>query len=339
MRYIGSKILLLDKISSFVPVDTESICDIFAGTASVGKYFKRTHKLISNDILYFSFVLQKAYLGLSKEPKFLEFKKRFNLHPIDYFNSTIKPYNIQSNPFVYENYSPNENCQRSYFSNENALKIDYIRQALQQLLCDDTINQNEYFYLLASLIEAVSLVSNTTGTYGAYLKIWDKRSLKPLTLSRLNIDDSKKTDNLCFNENSNYLIDKISGDVLYIDPPYNSRQYAPNYHILETIARYDNPKINGVTGIREYSDLKSNFCVKNKARLELENLISKANFKYIILSYNSEGIISKNEIEHILKKYAKRSSYKCEKIPYRRYKNNKNTKDEVNELLFYIEKQ
>lgn len=338
MRYIGSKILLLDKISNFIPKNTQTLCDIFAGTASVGKYFKKSYNLISNDILYFSFILQKAYLQLYEEPKFSKFIAYFNDHPIDYFNEKTSSYNFLDKPFIYENYSPNENCQRSYFSVDNALKIDYIRQSIEQFLKDGIINQDEYYYLLASLIEAVSLVSNTTGTYGAYLKIWDKRSLKPLTLSLLDIDFYKKTNNLCFNENSNSLIDKISGDVLYIDPPYNSRQYAPNYHILETIARYDYPKISGVTGMRDYTSLKSNFCIKAKAGLELDNLVSRADFKHIILSYNSEGIISEMDIENTLKKYGKETTYKCEKIPYRRYKNNKEAKNDVNELLFYIEK-
>lgn len=338
MRYIGSKILLLDKISSFIPKNSRSICDIFAGTASVGRYFKQSHKLISNDILYFSFVLQKAYLGIKKEPSFAIFKKKFNTHPIDYFNKATEPYKIINKPFVYENYSPNEKCKRLYFNSKNALKIDYIRQSLELYLEDNTITQDEYYYLLASLIEAISLISNTTGTYGAYLKTWDKRSLKPLTLSRLDINFCEKMDNLCFNENSNSLIDKISGDVLYVDPPYNSRQYAPNYHILETIARYDYPKISGVTGMRDYASLKSNFCIKAKAGKELDDLISRANFRHIILSYNSEGIISEREIENTLKKYGKESTYKCEKIPYRRYKSNKKAKSEVNEMLFYIKK-
>ena len=338
MRYIGSKILLLDKISSFIPKSTRTLCDIFAGTASVGRYFKKSHNLISNDILYFSFVLQKAYLQLCKEPKFSKFIAQFNRHPIDYFNSKNSPNDFINKPFICENYSPNGNCQRSYFSVENALKIDYIRQSIEQFLKDEIINQDEYYYLLASLIEAVSLVSNTTGTYGAYLKIWDKRSLKPLTLSLLNINFYKKTNNLCFNENSNSLIGKVSGDVLYIDPPYNSRQYAPNYHILETIARYDYPKISGVTGMRDYTNLKSNFCIKTKAKIELENLVSKADFKHIVLSYNSDGIISEIDIENTLKKFGKECTYKCEKIPYRRYKSNKEAKNDVNELLFYIEK-
>lgn len=338
MRYIGSKILLLDRISSFIPKNVETFCDIFAGTASVGRHLKTSYKLISNDILYFSFVLQKAYLELKEEPSFFDFISKFNIHPIDYFNNKINSYSFYDKPFIFENYSPNQNCKRMYFSNENALKIDYIRQFIEQLLKDGMIKQCEYYYLLASLIEAVSLVSNTTGTYGAYLKNWDNRSLKPLTLSRLNIICVDKIENQCFNEDSNFLIDKISGDVLYIDPPYNSRQYASNYHILETIARYDNPKIHGITGIRECNDLKSNFCLKNKARQELEDLVYKAQFKHIILSYNSEGIIDEMEIENILKKIGIPSSYKYEKIPYRRYKNSKKAIDYVNELLFYIQK-
>ncbi len=111
MRYIGSKILLLDKISNFIPSEAHSVCDIFTGTASVSRHFKHSHKLISNDILYFSFVLQKAYLGLYEEPQFLEFKKKFNSHPIDYFNNKTEPYNLQHRPFIFENYSPNKNSQ------------------------------------------------------------------------------------------------------------------------------------------------------------------------------------------------------------------------------------
>ncbi len=90
--------------------------------------------------------------------------------------------------------------------------------------------------------------------------------------------------------------------------------------------------------MRDYTSLKSNFCIKAKAGLELDNLVSRANFKHIILSYNSEGIISEMDIENTLKKYGKETTYKCEKIPYRRYKNNKEAKNDVNELLFYIEK-
>ena len=100
------------------------------------------------------------------------------------------------------------------------------------------INENEYFYLLSSLIESIPFVSNIAGTYGAYLKHWDKRALKKLELVKLDVVENHKK-NKCFNVDANELIHKISGDILYIDPPYNSRQYVPNYHILQTVAKYD----------------------------------------------------------------------------------------------------
>ena len=125
------------------------------------------------------------------------------------------------------------------------------------------IDENEYYYLLASLIEGIPFVSNITGTYGAYLKDWDKRAFKKFEMIRLNVIDNAYI-NECYNINSNDLISKISGDILYLDPPYNERQYLPNYHLLETIAKYDNPKINGKTGIREYTNQKSNYCIKRK---------------------------------------------------------------------------
>ena len=96
------------------------------------------------------------------------------------------------------------------------------------------------------------------------MKNWDKRSLKKLELNPLNIINNNKK-NKSYNEDCNNLIKKIEGDILYLDPPYNSRQYLPNYHLLETIAKYDDPKIKGKTGIREYENQKSNFCNKSYA--------------------------------------------------------------------------
>ena len=135
------------------------------------------------------------------------------------------------------------------------------------------LSDNEYYYLLAGLIEAVPYISNIAGTYGAYLKHWDKRTNKKLELVRIKTIKNSMS-NMCFNEDSNELIKKISGDILYIDPPYNSRQYATNYHLLETISRYDNPNIYGKTGLRPYQDLKSKYCLKREVVDTFSNLIN-----------------------------------------------------------------
>ena len=225
-----------------------------------------------------------------------------------------------------------------YLTPENALRIDFIRNKIEEWRNKELINKNEYYYLLAALIEGVPFVSNITGTYGAYLKQWDKRAFKKFEMIRLNVIDNN-VKNQCYNKNSNDLIQEISGDILYLDPPYNERQYLPNYHLLETIARYDNPEIKGKTGIREYNSEKSNYCIKNKVYSEMEELIKNAKFKHIIVSYNQDGLLSKNDIETILKKYGNKETYKLYEIPYKQYQNKLTKKLDIHyEYLFYISK-
>ena len=225
-----------------------------------------------------------------------------------------------------------------YLTSENALRIDFIRNKIEEWRNKELINKNEYYYLLAALIEGVPFVSNITGTYGAYLKQWDKRAFKKFEMIRLNIIDNN-VKNQCYNKNSNDLIQEISGDILYLDPPYNERQYLPNYHLLETIARYDNPEIKGKTGIRVYNSEKSNYCIKNKVYSEMEELIKNAKFKHIIVSYNQDGLLSKNDIETILKKYGNKETYKLYEIPYKQYQNKLTKKLDIHyEYLFYISK-
>lgn len=310
----------------------QTFCDIFSGTARVAHHFKDKYRLLSNDILYFSYVLQTAYLQNNELPKF----KRLGFDPFEYLNNKKPEAEIA---FIFKNYSPNESCERMFFTGENALKIDFARESCERWFKEGAINKNEYFYLIATIIEAVPFVSNTTGTYDAYLKTWDKRAFKKLEIKPLELKYSPIKNHISYNKNASELIKEISGDILYLDPPYNQRQYGANYHLLETIAKYDEPIISGKAGTRNYDDLKSNLCSSKKALNELEQIIKDANFRYIVLSYNDEGIISTDELETLLKKYAKKDSYMLTKIPYRRYKSiNGNEQKKVNELLFYIEK-
>ena len=342
MRYIGNKTNLLKNINEVIKDNCDGnekvFCDLFSGTSSVARFFKNRFKIISNDILYFSYVLQKATIENNEVPSFKKIKNKLNTENIlDYLETTsIK--NKKYNTFIHDNYSPNDTCERMYLTPENAKRIDYIRTTIEKWKKENLINENEYFYLLATLIEGVPFVSNITGTYGAYLKDWDKRALNQFEMIRLNVIDNNE-ENECYREDANELIKKITGDILYIDPPYNSRQYLPNYHLLETIARYDKPNIKGKTGIRTYDKEKSNYCIKAKVYSELEELICNARFKHIIMSYNQEGILKKEEIEHILKKYGEKNTYKFYKIPYKQYQNKLTKKIEKHyEYIFYIKK-
>ena len=341
MRFIGSKNLLLKNIEDVINEnikDAKVFCDIFSGTGVVANYFKKEYRIISNDILYFSYVIQKAIIENNKIPKFGNIPRIEN--PIDYLNS-IKDNELEklskNKRFFQNNYSPIGN--RMYLTENNALRIDFVRNKIEEWYKKAYINNNEYYYLVALVVEGIPFVSNISGTYGAYHKKWDKRAFKKYKLSPLNILNNKKK-NKCYNSDGLKLLKRIKGDILYIDPPYNQRQYLPNYHLLETAAKYDNPIIKGVTGQREYKENeKSEFCYKNKASSYFEEMIKNADFRHIILSYSTDGILEIKEIEKIMKKYGIPRTYKLYKIPYRRYKSRKqNNKEELNELLFYIKK-
>ncbi len=354
MRFIGCKENLLDYIELFIKernIRGEVFCDLFSGTASVGKHFKKLgYKIISTDILYFSYVLQKVYIEQNQYPKFKGLIKYLKLKPqqeamfeteerdakavIRYLNS------IEGlEGFIYESYSPegtkNQQYVRQYFTGINAKKIDAIREKIEEWKREGALNEQEYFYLLCSLIEAVPFVANICGTYAAFLKTWDKRAFKTLTLEAPVIIESKFTHKV-FNIDAIDLLDKVGKiDILYLDPPYNQRQYAPNYHILETIAKWDAPRIKGVTGMREYNGQKSQLCNPYTGLKALEEIIDKNNFKHLVLSYNNEGIIPGKEIIELFKKYGKTEVIEQS---YQRYKSHSNgeLKSKVNEKLYYL---
>lgn len=340
MRYIGSKATLVKNIESCIltniKTEQKTFCDIFSGTGIVARYFKPQYEIISNDSLYFSYVIQKSLIENNSTPAFSQLKDTVG-NPFFYLENTPLPAQNTEN-FVEENYSPSGKAGRMYFTSENAHRIDFIRTTIEQWKIEKKLTQSEYYCLLASLIEAVPFVSNITGTYGAYLKNWDKRALKKIELPQFDIYDNNRN-NKSYNEDVFDLIKHISGDILYLDPPYNSRQYAPNYHVLETIARYDNPMLTGVTGMRPYSNQKSVFCSKHEVGDAFEQLVRNADFSHIVLSYNSTGLMKEEFIERIFKDNGISSTYSLQKIPYRKYKSKIFDESDVCEYLFYIQKK
>lgn len=353
MRYIGNKENILDTIYSILEknkIKGESFFDFFAGTTNVSRFFKtKGYKVFSSDILYLSYCLQKAYIENNEEPSFsslipllpaLPYSELFSspLNKVVGFLNTLEP--IKG--FIYENYTPGGTCElerpRTYFLDENGGRIDAIRVKIEEWKSNGLLTDSEYFILLACLIETVGFYSNIAGVYAAFQKHWDPRALKPLTLKTIELV-SNSQDNKVFCADSMELINNIDIDILYLDPPYNERQYAPNYHILETIAKYDNPSVRGVTGMRDYSNQKSRFCRANTALEDLDKIASTAKFKYLVLSYNSEGIMPQEKIIETLQKYGQ---VKLEQFEYARFKSNNNglakTKKTVFEQLYILTK-
>lgn len=313
MNYIGSKFSLLDflestikKVTGYNDGDNYTFADLFAGTGIVGLTYKsKGCNVISNDIQYYSYVINKHYIENVPVLDTTLLDTLNNLPPVE--------------GFIYNNFCEGSGSGRNYFSNENGMKCDAIRIELEKLHMNGQINDDIYFYYLASLINSIDKYANTASVYGAFLKHIKKSAQKNFRLELLPVISGNV--GKVYNEDINSLTKRISGDVLYLDPPYNARQYCSNYHVLETIARYDNPVLNGVTGLRDSSMQKSKFCSKRTVTQTFEDLIKNAQFKYIFLSYNNEGLMDLGTIKEIMSLYGEYSSFEKE---YRRFKADKN---------------
>jgi adenine-specific DNA-methyltransferase len=339
VRYYGGKGKLVDFIYETAKDLTNklnpSIFDLFAGTSVVACHFKRHgYKVYTNDILTFSYYRSVAYIELNSRPKFTLLTRELGTTPIDFLNSLEGKHG-----FITENYSPAGPCARQYVSIENALKIDVIREHIENWLDAGLINFREYCYLITSLIEAVNLVSNVTGTYAAYLKSWDNRALKKIYLVELEIKDNGMI-NKSFNQDSNKMEQPLNLDICYLDPPYNGRQYTSNYFFIELIALgwfKTIPSPRGLTGMIDLERKKSSYCSKLNARKSLQELLKKIESPFVMLSYNNEGIIPHDDLIHDLSSHGYLTEvYKTHK----RYRaiNQDGTVTKTKESIFILER-
>lgn len=331
MNYIGSK----HKLSSFIfetvtetcgnDLSQKTFCDLFAGTGIVGRNFKPHVKhVIANDVEYYSYVLNRNYIG--------------NHIAFDY-DEFINELNSLSGKkgFIFENYSEGGKAGRNYFTLDNGQKIDAIRIQIEAWKKTSKITEDQYFFLLASLLESADKVANTASVYGAYLKHIKASAAKKLVVKPAVFQQTENSHQV-FQQDSNVLIKKIKGDILYLDPPYNARQYGANYHLLNTIAKYDTFVPKGKTGLRDY--YKSDWCRTGEVLKSFEELIENAQFPYIFLSYNNEGLMGQKEVQRVMERFGK---YTLKTKKYQRFKadktENRNHKaTETFEYLHILEK-
>ena len=333
MRYLGNKDSIVDRIENLLESKElfnkkHVFFDAFCGTGAVSKKVSDKYDLIINDNLLLASVFTYGSL-ISKSCLF----DKLGLDPFEYFNSS----SCIEEGFFYNNYAPAKSG-RMYFSDYNAGRIDYFRTTIETWFLEKKITEHEYNYLLACLLESVSKVANVAGVYGAYLKKWDPRALKNIVFLKLDIYEN--TNKIAkYNQNLSEIIADVNCDILYLDPPYTKNKYSVQYHILETLIRYDNPQLKGVTGTRDLSWISQSWSTKNSVNIEFESTIAKTKAKYIILSYSSDGLMSKEFILNVLKRYCKSETVECIEIPYKKYRNYKTlTTDEHFEYLFYGEK-
>ena len=322
-RYLGNKYKLLPFITRVVEQECagiSSVVDIFAGTGAVASAF--TDKIvITNDILYSNYICNYAWFS----PERYSEKKIREL--IVFFNAlTCQEENYMTRSFA-----------DTYFSYEDCAKIGHIRDEIERLFDEGEINFREKAILIASLLYAMDRIAKTCGHYDAYRKgaVFD-RSLE-LSVPLVNAHNHKK--NKCYNTDSNGLVRKIKGDLFYIDPPYNSRQYCDAYHLLENVARWEKPEVFGVARKMNRDHLKSRYCRKGAADA-FRDLIGHIRARYILLSYNnmatkgndrSNAKISDAEIRDIL---SEKGSLQIFSEDYKPFTTGKSAIEDNQERLF-----
>lgn len=292
-RYLGNKYRLLPFITDVISKECgnfESFADIFAGTGAVSSAYT-DKKLYTNDILYSNYLCHLTWFSNNKfDPKKIE-------EYIEFFNSDL----------TYEENYMTENFSNTYFSDRVCSKIGYIREFIETEYNNEKINTKERAMLITSLLYGLDKIANTCGHYDAY-----RRNVVLTDTLELAVPEPNKSlkQNECFNCDTNELVRNISSDVVYIDPPYNSRQYCDAYHLIENIARWEKPEVFGVAKKMDRTALKSKYCTRS-APAAFNDLICNLNAKYIVVSYNnmaekgndrSNARISDTELLETLKK-------------------------------------
>lgn len=372
MNYIGSKLSLLDEIRGMLQrqgATSGTFCDLFSGTTVVAQMARGAgFRVIANDMQAYSWVMQKAFLETEGYPDFAAItaaqpaiadmpvdrpRPAFGLGPAP--GPQAAPLRrvlawLEALPPVggafYETYCEGGDAGRSYFSQENGRRLEAIRATIEGWRQAGLVDDREFHLLLASLIETMDHLANTASVYGAYLKHVKKTARQPLVMRLPRLFAQPGPHTACQGD-ANELVERLAAagphDVLYLDPPYNQRQYHANYHLLETIARWDLSAFEprGKTGLRPGS--RSRYCSRREVEQAFGELLAAADFKHILVSYNNEGLLSEAALTAMLMAKANGGKTEFRKIPYRRFRADQDHEarrykgDETHEFLFYVE--
>lgn len=325
LGYIGSKKSLLpfleEKITPCLDGGKE-FADIFSGTGCVVQHFSQfCPNVLANDMEYYSYVINKAMLNSRYTPKLNDLIN--NLNKLEGQDGLI------TNHFARD---------RMFFTEANAKMMDAVRTEINALRTTHVIEEDEFFFLLGSFLVSVDKVANTASVYAAYLKQFKKSALKDFVLRPIHTkEDIPNGNREVHQSNALDIIKKRKFEVVYIDPPYNSRQYSANYSLLNYVALYDpDTEITGKAGIiKDY--FKSSFCSKGKVLESFDNLIKDLDADTIFISYNNEGLVKEQDMRALCEKYGDVVVHVCD---YRKFISQRNRPEKgVQEFLFEIHKK
>jgi adenine-specific DNA-methyltransferase len=355
VRYLGNKTRLLDFIRRVLRargISGGTAVDPFTGTASVARALKRWgFQVIAADLMEFAHVLGRAYVEAEGPPGLAALAAPLHPHPPTLAGAIAYLNDLAPEPgFLHEHFTPagaeGLRHERMYFTPTNAARIDAVRATLEGWRRENRIDDDTFYILLAATIEAADRVANTAGVYAACIKSWQpnaRRSVQ-LRLPRLTPGAGSRATRA----DALALVRELEPfELLYIDPPYNERQYPAYYHIPELIATgwfNGAVELRGKTGLLPDADKRSDWSSRRRCATALEELVASARCRRIVMSYNSEGLIPEATIERVLKAYGRAETYQRYTRRYRRYRSDTDGQgrryrgDEVVEYLFCVDR-
>ncbi len=356
MRYIGNKTRLLEFILGAIQqlgIRPGSAHDAFSGTAAVGRALKEQGwRVASSDVMTYAHVLARAYVVAQRRPSLAELfasdaelrralpAGRRSLGDVaDWLARALPP----ERGFVSDHFSPRG--RRMYFTRENAGRIDAVRRRLHEWHDTGALPNDAYHLLLAALIEGADRVANTAGVYAAYIKSWQSNALRPLRLEPVSPMRGPRGSTAHRADAATVARELGAIDLIYIDPPYNTRQYAGYYHVPEIIARgwFDAvPQLRGKTGLLGDPTLRSAWSSPRHVRAALRELLAATRARHALVSYNSEGLIPPDELHSLLAAAAVDGQVRPFSKSYKRYRADSDhakrryRAGELRELLYYV---
>lgn len=362
MRYIGNKTRLLPFIQGTIVrlgIRPGVAHDAFAGTASVGRALKEDGwRVVSSDLMTYSRVFQRAYVVASRLPSFAKViaadqelrhslaeagksrSSELRLAAVGRFLAGLPA----EQGFISRNFS--ESGGRMYFTDENAGRIDAARRRMHEWHRDGLVDDMAFHLLLAALIEGADRVANTAGVYAAFIKSWQSNARRPLAI--------EPTVPVAGAGSSAHRADAAAVarsigpvDLLYLDPPYNARQYSGYYHVPEIIARgwFDGePVLRGKTGLLQDATTKSDWCAPRRVGKALVELLAASQSTHVLVSYNSEGLLPPAELKAALKDASADARVRSFTRRYKRYRADSDragrrySGDWVEERLYYVKR-
>lgn len=364
MRYIGNKTRLLPFLMHTVErleLSPRTAHDAFSGTAAVGRALKIAGwRVASSDLMTYSYVFQRAYVVAQRAPNFAALRAgdpelRRALRSAAFRKATagkgalgaISEYLAKwiegERGFIGTHFAPAGG--RMYFTQENADRIDAIRRRLHEWWTSGLIQDDAYYVLLAALIEGADRVANTAGVYAAYIKRWQGNAKRALTLKPEIPQRGARGSTAHRGDAAVVAANAGEVELLYVDPPYNARQYSGYYHVPEVIARgwfETMPVLRGKTGLVAGEGQQSDWCSARKAGNALATLLAATSAHHALVSYNSEGLLSERDLWDVLAGAAKNGTVKRFSRDYRRYRSDSDRVgrvyqgDSVRELLYHV---